>query len=89
MKISVKKTAKVAGAVCAATGIVALSALVASGAAVGAVVEGFKSAKDAMKKMLADEKGKEILDEQQQSEESSVEDITEENESASEENTTE
>ena len=85
MKISVKKTAKVAGAVCAATGIVALSALVASGAAVGAVVEGFKSAKDTMKKMLADEKGKEILDEQQQSEESSVEDITEENESASEE----
>lgn len=87
MKISVKKTAKVAGAVCAATGIVALSALVASGAAVGAVVEGFKSAKDAMKKMLADEKGKETED--QQSGESSVEDVTEENESISEENTTE
>ena len=87
MKISVKKTAKVAGAVCAATGIVALSALVASGAAVGAVVEGFKSAKDTMKKMLADEKGKETED--QQSGESSVEDVTEENESISEENTTE
>lgn len=87
MKISVKKTAKVAGAVCTATGIVALSALVASGAAVGAVVEGFKSAKDAMKKMLADEKGKETED--QQSGESSVEDVTEENESISEENTTE
>lgn len=59
MEISVKKAAKVAGAVCAATGIVALSALVASGAAVGAVVEGFKTANSTAKKLLADEAKKE------------------------------
>ena len=50
-----KKIAKCAGAACAATGVVALSSLVASGAAVGAVVEGFKSAGSIMKRMLEDE----------------------------------
>ena len=85
MKISMKKTAKVAGAVCAATGIVALSALVASGAAVGAIVEGFISAKDAMKKILADEKEIETEAEGQQSGGSVAEDAAAENESASEE----
>ena len=49
-----KKALKITGAAAAATGVVALSALVASGAAVGAVVEGFKAAgttfKDVMKK---------------------------------------
>lgn len=53
--VSMKKLLKVAGAACAATGVVALSGLVASGAAVGAVVEGFKSAGDTIKKMLSDE----------------------------------
>ena len=47
-----KKVVKVLGAVCLATGVVALGAVVASGAAVGAVVEGFKSAKDTMQKIL-------------------------------------
>lgn len=50
-----KKIAKCAGAACAATGVVALSSLVASGAAVGAIVEGFKSAGSIMKRMLEDE----------------------------------
>ena len=40
------KKAKWAGASCCAVGIVALSGLIASGAAVGAVVEGFKVAKE-------------------------------------------
>lgn len=52
--ITMKKALKFAGAACAATGVVALSGLVASGAAVGAVVEGFRSAAGTMKKMLAD-----------------------------------
>ena len=50
-----KKIAKCAGAACAATGVVALSSLVASGAAVGAVVEGFKSAGSIMKRILEEE----------------------------------
>ena len=41
-----QKKAKWAGASCCAVGIVALSGLIASGAAVGAVVEGFKVAKE-------------------------------------------
>ena len=45
-KVNVKKIAKWAGASCCAVGIVALSGLIASGAAVGAVVEGFKVAKE-------------------------------------------
>lgn len=50
--ITGKSVAKVLGAACLATGIVALSAVVASGAAVGAVAEGFKSAKNTMQKIL-------------------------------------
>ena len=49
-----KKAFKFAGAACAATGVIAISALVASGAAVGAMVEGFKSAKGTMKRVLED-----------------------------------
>lgn len=45
----------VTGAACAAAGIVALSSLAASGAAVCAVVGGFKSAAETMQKILADE----------------------------------
>ena len=55
MKINMKKIGKYVGAACAATGVVALSGLIASGAAVGAVVEGFKSAAATIKKMLKDE----------------------------------
>lgn len=52
VQITGKKVVKVLGAACLATGVVALSAVAASGAAVGAVVEGFKSAKNTMQKML-------------------------------------
>ena len=52
VQITGKKVVKVLGAACLATGVVALSAVVASGAAVGAVVEGFKSAKNTMQKIL-------------------------------------
>ncbi|MCM1182597.1 MAG: hypothetical protein NC337_04395 [Roseburia sp.] len=52
VKMTGKKAAKLLGAACLATGVVALSAVVASGAAVGAVVEGFKSAKSTMRKIL-------------------------------------
>ena len=51
-KAVVKKSLKVAGAFAAATGVVALSALVASGAAVGAIAEGFKEAGKVVKKSL-------------------------------------
>lgn len=47
-----KKVVKVLGAACLATGVVALSAVIASGAAVGAVAEGFRSAKNTMQKIL-------------------------------------
>ena len=50
--ITGKKVVKVLGAACLATGVVALSAVVASGAAVGAVAEGFRSAKNTMQKIL-------------------------------------
>ena len=73
MKINAKNVTKVAGAACAATGIVALSALVASGAAVGAVVEGFKTAGDTMKKLLSNETENVTLTDGQQNEESGVE----------------
>ena len=52
VQITGKKVVKVLGAVCLATGVVALSSVVASGAAVGAVVEGFRSAKNTMQKIL-------------------------------------
>lgn len=51
-RIVCKKTGKVLGAVAAATGIVAIGAVVASGAAVGAMVEGFKAAGKTVKKAL-------------------------------------
>lgn len=54
ININMKKVGKYVGAACAATGVVALSGLVASGAAVGAVVEGFRSAAATMKKMVQD-----------------------------------
>lgn len=73
MKMSAKNVTKVAGAACAATGIVALSALVASGAAVGAVVEGFKTAGDTMKKLLSDEAENNTSTDGQPNEESIVE----------------
>lgn len=85
MKINVKSAAKVAGAACAATGVVALSALVASGAAAGAIVEGFISAKDTMKKLLADEAGKETSDDEQQGDDGAVEDNVSETENTPEE----
>lgn len=50
--ITGKKAVKVLGAVCLATGVAALSAVVASGAAVGAVAEGFRSAKITIQKIL-------------------------------------
>lgn len=53
--ITGKKAVKFLGAVCLATGVVALSAVVASGAAVGAVAEGFRSAKNTMQKILKKE----------------------------------
>ena len=57
-----KKSLKVAGAACAATGIVAASALVASGAAVGAVVEGFLAARKAVSDILKKETSGEVLE---------------------------
>ena len=54
ININMKKVGKYVGAACAATGVVALSGLVASGAAVGAVVEGFRSAAATMKNMVQD-----------------------------------
>lgn len=52
VQITGKKVVKVLGAACLATGVVALSAVVASGAAAGAVAEGFRSAKNTMQKIL-------------------------------------
>ena len=60
----VKKSLKVAGAFAAATGVVAISALVASGTAVGAVVEGFKEAGKVVKKSLEKSNAKEKNEEQ-------------------------
>ena len=59
-KSVVKKSLKVAGAFAAATGVVAISALVASGAAVGAVAEGFKEAGKVVKKSLEKAEKKEV-----------------------------
>lgn len=47
-----KKVAKVLGAVCLATGVVALGAVLASGAAAGTMAQGFKSAKNTMREIL-------------------------------------
>lgn len=56
MERNMKKLGKIAGATCVATGVVAVSALVASGAAVGAIAEGFRSASSTMKKILNGQK---------------------------------
>lgn len=53
--ITGKKAIKILGAACLATGVVALSAVVASGAAVGAVAEGFRTAKNTMQRILSKE----------------------------------
>lgn len=55
MQISIEKAAKIAGAACAAAGIVALSGLVASGAAAGAVVKGFQATEETMKRITEDD----------------------------------
>lgn len=52
IQITGKKAAKVLGAACLATGVVALSAVIASGAAVAAVAEGFRAAKDTVQKIM-------------------------------------
>lgn len=52
------KSLKVAGALTVATGVVAVGAVVASGAALGAMVEGFKAAGDAVKSILTEEEKK-------------------------------
>ena len=88
MKVRTKKVMKVAGAVCAATGIVAVSALVASGAAIGAVVEGFKSARNTAKRLLSGGSENEIVVAEQQKEDNAIEVDAEEGERASEETTT-
>lgn len=51
VEITGKKAVKVLGVACLATGVVALSAVIASGAAVGAVAEGFRSAKNIARKV--------------------------------------
>lgn len=51
VEITGKKAVKVLGAACLATGVVALSAVIASGAAVGAVAEGFRSVKNIARKV--------------------------------------
>ena len=88
MKVRTKKVMKVAGAACAATGIVAISALVASGAAIEAVVEGFKSARNTAKKVLSDGSENEIVVDEQQREDNVIEVDAEEEEHVSEETIT-
>lgn len=51
VELTGKKAVKVLGVACLATGVVALSAVIASGAAVGAVAEGFRSAKNIARKV--------------------------------------
>lgn len=55
LKTACGKTVKIAGGLCAATGVMALSAVVASGAALGAVVEGFKAARKTMSEIVEKE----------------------------------
>lgn len=52
IQISGKNITKVVGATCLATGVIALSSLVASGAAVAAVAEGLKTAKNMVKSVV-------------------------------------
>lgn len=56
MGMNVKKILRFTGAVCAATSIVAMSALVATGVAAGAVAAGFKAAGNTAKDMLKEPK---------------------------------
>ena len=56
MKTIAKKTMKYAGAFAVGTSVFALSAVVASGAALGAVAEGFKAAGNVTKKILNESK---------------------------------
>lgn len=82
-----KKAAKYAGAFAVGTGVFALSALVASGAAVGAVAEGFKAAGSAAKKVLKEAEEVEVTaeDEGFDTEETLTEDVSEEAEMTVEE----
>lgn len=57
------KINKFVGAACTATGMVAISGLVASGAAVYSVAEGFKTAGRIMKNALKEEKKEETIPE--------------------------
>lgn len=59
MNMYAKKAAKITGAFCAATGILALSSVVMCGAAVGATVEMVKYAKDTVSKILKEQPQKE------------------------------
>lgn len=72
----VKTTLKVAGAFTAAAGVVALGAVVASGAAAGSLVEGFKAAGKTMKKVLGES------DEESVAEAPTVEEAAEKDETA-------
>ena len=76
VQITGKKVVKVLGAVCLATGVVALSSVVASGAAVGAVVEGFRSAKNTMQKILKNDENV-VVDEAAEESSNAAEEIIE------------
>lgn len=71
------KALNVFGALMTATGVVALGSVVASGAAVGALVEGFKAAGKIVKDSLADQP-KEVDESSESVEESAVEENTSE-----------
>lgn len=62
IQISGKSIAKVVGAACLATGVIALGALVASTAAVGAVAGSFKSAGNIVKEVLKKEEKEDAAD---------------------------
>ena len=90
MKAIAKKTMKYAGAFAVGTSVFALSAVVASGAAVGAVAEGFKAAGSVAKKVLEEsrfadteaevcEEAEEFNEEAELTSEASEEVISEEN----------
>lgn len=50
--MKVRKAVKALGAACLATGIVALGAVLASGAAAGTMAQGFRSAKNTVREIL-------------------------------------
>lgn len=58
----VKTTFKVAGAACVATGIVVAGAVIASGAALGSMTEGFATAKRAVKDIFDEKESIEIVE---------------------------